>query len=69
MWSEGTDQNTTLRVIVALVALAIIVVAVTISKRRPVAMASADEAAEASDKGNSSGGTAQKDSDATSLKV
>jgi K(+)-stimulated pyrophosphate-energized sodium pump len=73
MWSEGQDKNTGLRVIVAIVALAVIVVAVAISKRRPVAMASADDEAAAADKGGkggsaSSGGGAHS-SDATSVKV
>jgi K(+)-stimulated pyrophosphate-energized sodium pump len=73
MWSEGQDKNTPLRVIVAIIALAIIVVAVAISKRRPVAMASADEAADAADKGgkggSASGGGAKHSSSATSVKV
>ncbi|HEY7222314.1 MAG TPA: sodium-translocating pyrophosphatase [Micromonosporaceae bacterium] len=39
MWGTGTDQNNGLRIGIALVALAVLVVAVTISKRKPVATA------------------------------
>ena len=69
MWSVGDQKNTALRIIVALIALAVVVVAVTISKRKPVAMASADEAAAADGTGDTPGGTEHESSDSTSVKV
>jgi K(+)-stimulated pyrophosphate-energized sodium pump len=38
MWSTGTDKNTGLRIMVSLIAAAVVVVAVWISKRRPMAI-------------------------------
>jgi K(+)-stimulated pyrophosphate-energized sodium pump len=38
LWSTGSDKNTPLRITVSLIALAIVVVAVWISKRRPMAI-------------------------------
>jgi K(+)-stimulated pyrophosphate-energized sodium pump len=46
MWSTGSDKNTALRVIVALVALAAVTVAVWVSKRRPIAMSDSDSSSE-----------------------
>jgi K(+)-stimulated pyrophosphate-energized sodium pump len=46
-FAYGTDQNTALRYTIAGVAVAIIVIAVYISKRRPIAIGSDAEAAEA----------------------
>ena len=39
----GDDSNTALRIAIAVVAAAVIVVAVYISKRRPIAIGDADE--------------------------
>ncbi len=47
LWSTGTQQNTALRVTIAVVAALIVVAAVAWSKRKPIAMAAADEAAAA----------------------
>ncbi len=41
-WSVGADKHTALRIIVALAATLVIVVSVTISKRRPIAMDAGD---------------------------
>jgi K(+)-stimulated pyrophosphate-energized sodium pump len=70
MWSVGDQKNTALRIAIAVVALLIVVVAVANSKRKPVAIASAEEIA-ASDggPGNTPTGTADNSSDNTSVKV
>jgi K(+)-stimulated pyrophosphate-energized sodium pump len=41
LWSTGSDKNTPLRITVAVAAALVIVVAVTISKRRPIAVSDA----------------------------
>jgi K(+)-stimulated pyrophosphate-energized sodium pump len=46
LWSTGSSKNTPLRITIAVVAALIVVAAVAISKRKPIAMA-ADEVAEA----------------------
>ncbi len=38
MWSTGNDKNTTLRIVIALIAVAILVTTITISKRKPMAI-------------------------------
>jgi K(+)-stimulated pyrophosphate-energized sodium pump len=49
-WSIGTDQNTTLRVIIAVVAALIIVAAVVFSKRKPISMGEDAPASSASER-------------------
>ena len=44
LWSTGTSKNTPLRVTVAVVAALVVVVAVAISKRKPIAVSAGDEA-------------------------
>ena len=46
MLSIGPDQNTTLRLSVAVVAAAIVVIAIIVSKRRPIAVGDTQEAAQ-----------------------
>jgi K(+)-stimulated pyrophosphate-energized sodium pump len=62
MWSAGTHQNTALRVTVAVVAALIVVAAVAWSKRKPIAMAAAEEAATTvgPSAGEASGGEAER---------
>jgi K(+)-stimulated pyrophosphate-energized sodium pump len=43
LFSQGADKNTPLRITIALVALGVIVAAVTFSKRKPIAVSSGDE--------------------------
>jgi K(+)-stimulated pyrophosphate-energized sodium pump len=62
LWSTGTQQNTALRVTIAVVAALIVVAAVTWSKRKPIAMAAADEAAAAA-VGVGHGGTPDDEAD------
>jgi K(+)-stimulated pyrophosphate-energized sodium pump len=43
MWSTGADRNNPLRITIAVLAALVIVVAVTISKRKPIAVSADDE--------------------------
>jgi K(+)-stimulated pyrophosphate-energized sodium pump len=43
MWSTGDDKNTTLRLVIALVAVAILATTITISKRKPMAIDASTE--------------------------
>ncbi len=47
MWSVGSDKNTALRIVIAVIAALVIVVAVANSKRKPVAVASEEDIAAA----------------------
>jgi K(+)-stimulated pyrophosphate-energized sodium pump len=47
MWSTGADKNNPLRITIAVLAAAIIVVSVTISKRKPIAMSDGEDGAPA----------------------
>jgi K(+)-stimulated pyrophosphate-energized sodium pump len=70
MWSVGSDKNTPLRVLVAVLALLVVVVAVTISKRKPVSVASDEDIAAATSGGATPGdGSADASEDAEAAKV
>jgi K(+)-stimulated pyrophosphate-energized sodium pump len=61
MWSTGSDKNTTLRIIIAVLAVLVIAVSVAISKRRPIAMSDEEEDTTAgSGKAGSKNSTAQE---------
>jgi K(+)-stimulated pyrophosphate-energized sodium pump len=68
MWSVGDQKNTGLRIAVAVIALLVVATAMAINKRKPVAMASAEEAATALD-GDGRSGSAEQNSDADHVKV
>ena len=44
LWSSGTSKNTPLRITIAVVAALVVVAAVTVSKRKPIAVSAGDEA-------------------------
>jgi K(+)-stimulated pyrophosphate-energized sodium pump len=70
MWSVGSDKNTPLRVLVAVLALLVVVVAVTISKRKPVSVASDEDIAAATSGGATPGdGSTDASEDAEAAKV
>ncbi|HEY2673910.1 MAG TPA: sodium-translocating pyrophosphatase [Rugosimonospora sp.] len=70
MWSVGSDKNTPLRILVAVLAVLIIAVAVTISKRKSVSVASDEDIAAASSGGANPGdGSADANEDAEAAKV
>jgi K(+)-stimulated pyrophosphate-energized sodium pump len=70
MWSVGSDKNTPLRILVAVLAVLIIAVAVTISKRKSVSVASDEDIAAASNGGAEPGdGSADANEDAEAAKV
>ncbi len=64
-WSTGEDKNTPLRIGVSLVAVAVIVVAVVISKRRPIAVDAGDGAGS----GKADGGAASNTAETETVKV